>query len=443
AIPELKRVGTELLATGPVLIAFGFAACLCAALVVSFASLWRMNDSNIHRGLSQGGRSLLPAARPLRAGLSSAQLAIVLALLMLAGLAGRSFLAATDSDAGLDPRGVVTLRAMLPRPANHLSAVNALASQLAAVPGVRSVAYAAELPVGAPAFSTATAAHPGPLTPSDPMIACRLVSAGYFETIGASLAAGRSITAEEVEQGRAVVVLNQSAARLLFGNRNPVGQTVSSGFMDRRGVVAGVVHDIRTEGLDRPPVPIVYMGYLPGWGLRFLIRTESSPQAFASMARERVRSWNSGVTLQQFRALRDTLDDTIRSRIVAASLIGGFALLGLLISSVGLYGTLAGHVQQRSREIAVRMALGATAQSVTLEVLREGIRIVCAGAAAGAFAAAALGRLMRNQLYGVTPLDPLSFCLALLVLAAATFAACLLPALRASRIDPARMLNLQ
>jgi predicted lysophospholipase L1 biosynthesis ABC-type transport system permease subunit len=195
--------------------------------------------------------------------------------------------------------------------------------------------------------------------------------------------------------------------------------------------------------MDRPAPPVIYLAYLPGWGLRFLARIEGSPQAFAETARRRVQSWNKAVTLQQFQPLGDVLEDTVRRRIVAAWLTGAFALLGLLISSVGLYGTLAGQVQQQRREIAVRMALGASEASVISLVLREGARIVALGAIAGALASALVGKLVEKQLYGVGPLDPAAFVGALAVLAVATIAACLAPALRAARVDPMRLLNVQ
>ncbi|MBS1830481.1 MAG: ABC transporter permease [Acidobacteria bacterium] len=443
AIPELKRVGVELLTTGPALIGFGCLLCMGVALAVSAVSLWRLKRAALLEALARGGRTLMGEARPLRAVLSSAQLALVLTLLTLAGLAGRSFLAAAHTDVGIDPRGVVTFRAAVPKTGMSIPAIGALQEQIASLGGVQRVAFAAELPVGVPAFSTSTSTRTGPLLPSDPMIGYRLVSGDYFETLGARLLAGRAFARQEVENGQAVAVLNQSAARLLFAGTDPLGKMVHSGYMDRQSLVVGVVNDIRSHGMDRPAPPVIYLAYLPGWGLRFLARIEGSPQAFAETTRRRVQSWNKAVTLQQFQPLGDVLEDTVRRRIVAAWLTGAFALLGLLISSVGLYGTLAGQVQQQRREIAVRMALGASEASVISLVLREGARIVAVGALAGALASALVGKLVEKQLYGVGPLDPAAFVGALAVLAVAAFGACLAPALRAARVDPMRLLNVQ
>jgi ABC-type antimicrobial peptide transport system permease subunit len=213
--------------------------------------------------------------------------------------------------------------------------------------------------------------------------------------------------------------------------------------MDRRSVVVGVVKDLRTEGLDRSPVPMVYMPYLPIGGLRFMVRADGDFSTLVPLLKARVRASNSEVLLQQFRPLRDLLDGTVRERVIAGALVGGFALLGLLVSSVGLYGTLAAHVEQRRREIGVRIALGATVGAVVANVLVEGMRIVALGSVAGVAGSAVAARVIQRQLYGVSPLDPASFAAALLLLSCAALIACLIPALGAARVDPIQTLNVQ
>ncbi len=443
-MPELKRIGPELLATGPVLLVFGILACLATSLVLSVASGWRIQRDGLAAALSQGGRGGLSGAGQLRAGLAAAQLAIVLTLLTLAGLVGRSFLSAMRADPGFDPQGVITFRVSLPgSQRGSLSAIADLEREVASVPGVRSVGFAAESPVGSPAFSTVTAAHQGDLASTDPMIGYRLAGVSYFETLRARITAGRTFAREEIEQVRPVVVLNQAAARLLFHGEDPVGRTIHSGFMDLRSLVVGVVKNIRTEALDRAPAPMVYLAYRPGGSLRFIVRTDSAFSAFIPILKARVRAWNSAVVLQQFKRLPDILEETIRDRIIAGALVGGFALLGLIVSSVGLYGTLAAHVQQRRREIGVRIALGATVPMVVVNILSEGMRIVVLGSVAGLAGSVVAARLIQRQLYGVSPLDLTSFAFALILLAGAAVAACLVPALKAARADPIRALNTQ
>ena len=201
--------------------------------------------------------------------------------------------------------------------------------------------------------------------------------------------------------------------------------------------------DIRTEGLDQAAVPMVYVPYFPGFGLRFIVRSSSAPDTLLPMLRARVREGNPGILLQRFRPLADILDETVRARMVSGVLVGGFALLGLIVSSVGLYGTLAAMVQQRRREIGVRIALGATVREVAAIVLGEGLRIVVLGAMAGVVGSVAAGRLIERELYGVSPLDVTSFAVALALLASVALAACLIPAFKAAHMDPVQALNIQ
>jgi hypothetical protein len=277
--------------------------------------------------------------------------------------------------------------------------------------------------------------------PNDPMIPYRFVGPAYFETLGARLASDRTFSDEEVQQARGVVILNRAAARLLFQGGDPLGRTVQSAF-GRTGVVVGVLKDIRTEGLDRTPGPMVYMPYMP-WGRspRFLVRAAGEPGALVPLLKARAQAWNAGVVLQRFEFVRDIVDSTVHDRVLAGALVGGFALLGLIISSVGLYGTLAAQVQQRRREIGVRIALGAGARDVVGAILGGGLRVVAIGDVAGLAASAAAARLVQPHLYGVHAIDPVSFLAALALLSCAALAACLIPALKAARLDPIRTLN--
>jgi putative ABC transport system permease protein len=205
----------------------------------------------------------------------------------------------------------------------------------------------------------------------------------------------------------------------------------------------GVVQDVRTEGLDRPAVPMVYMPYFPGWGLRFLVRSNNGPSAFLPVLRDRVRSTTPGALVQRYRGLPEILDETVRPRMLSGVLAGGFALLGLIISSVGLYGTLAARVQQRRREIGLRIALGADVHHVVGTILGDGLKIVALGTVAGIGGSLAAAWAIQRELYLVGPLDAASFAAAIGLLSAAALSACLIPALRARRVDPIQALKVQ
>ena len=227
------------------------------------------------------------------------------------------------------------------------------------------------------------------------------------------------------------MILNEAAARLLFPGGSAIGRTVHSGIGDRKSTVAGVVKNIRTEGLDQAAVPMVYMPYFSGWGLRLIVRSGSAPAAVLPLLRDRVRSASPGALLLRYRPLDEILDETVRGRMLSGTLIGGFALLGLVISSVGLYGTLAAQVQQRRREIGVRIAMGATVRNVVATILGDGLRIVVFGALAGIGGSLAAGWAIQRELYGVSPRDLTSFAVALALLSIAALTACLIPAFRA------------
>jgi predicted permease len=440
-VPALKNVGPELLAVGPVLVAFGIAIWLGVALVVSAASGWRFRAESLAEVLARGGRGAVQGGR-FRSVLAAAQLAIVLTLLTVSGMVGRSFLAAMRSNPGIDPRGVVAFEVSLPgSKGSPLPAIDTLAARLATIPGTRGVTFAAALPVGPASFHCVTAAHEGDLRPGDPMVAYRLIGPSYFETLGTSLMAGRAFSPEEVQRWGQVVILNEAAARVLFPGESALGRSVHSAIGDRRNVVVGIAGDIRTEGLDQPTVPMIYMPYASFAGLRFLVRNDIQPAALLPLIKERVRAAQPGAIVQRYQTLDETIDSTVRGRLISGVLVGGFALLGLIVSSVGLYGTVAAQVHQRRQEIGVRIALGAGMRSLLLVFLGIGLRIVAAGALVGTALSIAAGRAIRAELYGVSVVDLTSFGLALGLLSCAAMAACLIPALGAGRVDPMHTLK--
>ncbi len=444
-VPSIRSAGPELLATGPVLLAFGVLACLAVSLLVSAASGLRFRIDGLAGALAQSGRGGGGrGAGRFRALLASGQLAIVLTLLTAACMIGRSFLFAARSDPGLDAQGIVTVQLSLPSLQGAPPvAISNVVAQLATISGVTGVTYSAELPVGSPAFSTVTAVRSGDLKSTDPMIAYRLIGPSYFETLGTRMVSGRTFSQDEVQRSGEAAIVNEAAARLLFPGGTAMGRTLHSGIGNRKSVVVGVVKNIRTEGLDQAAVPMVYLPYFSGWGLRLIIRSGNAPAVLLPLLRDRVRSANAGALLLRYRPLDEILDETVRGRMLSGTLIGGFALLGLVISSIGLYGTLAAQVQERRREIGIRVAMGATVNHVVAIILGDGLRIVVFGALTGLGGSLAAGSALQRELYGVSPRDLTSFAVALGLLSVAALAACLIPAFRAGQVDPIQALNVQ
>ena len=436
-LPELRAVGPELLRVGQALVAFGVVSCVAisGSLAVLPAVLrWRTPPL---AALSTSPR-VGPARTRWREMLVTVQLAVILVLLAIGGLVGRSFVEALRTDPGFDPAGVITFAASLPAaPDARIAAAYEMADVVASLPGTKRVGFSLESPLR---FALA-AKHSvrGEVEAADPTIPFRLTSSGYLETLGARLVRGRLLEEADVRASRPVTVLNESAARLLFGTTDPVGRTVRSAMGNAELTVVGVVRDMRTSGLDRAADPTLYRPYLPyfGSGVVVSVRTSESLDRFVSVLGGRLRAWNPAVVPRGAALLDEGMRRTIQPRLRATFLVGAFAILGLVIGSVGLYGTFSADVNRLARELGIRLALGAPPRSVLGQVLRRGARVVVTGGVVGLAGSAAAAVLIRRHLYGIEPWDGASFAVAVALLAAAASIAVLVPALRAARIDPA------
>jgi predicted permease len=442
-LPELRSIGPALLDTAWPLVAFGAGvACLAAGALAVLPAL-HSRRIGLTAVLAEGGRSATVRTR-WQGVLASAQLAVILVLLTLGGLIGRSLVEALRTDPGFSASGAITLRAAIPgRAGARKAAAYDLARVLASVPGTGAVGFSAEPPLGE-YYSCTHSIHPGPYAAADPSLAFRLVDDGWFRALGTRLVRGRTLTEDEVRSGRGAAVLNESGARLLFGGADPVGRQVRSAFGDEAFTVVGVVRDMRSAGLDRRAPAAIYRPYIPfGGSVVFTVRTPRTADEFLAIARGRARAWNAGVILRDAASLDADLRQTVASRMRASALVGGFALLGLLVGTVGLYGTIAGHVQRQQREVGIRMALGASEASIRRRVLGHAARLVVPGAVAGLALSAAGAAFVRTLLYGVRPWDAASFAIALLLLGGAALCASWLPAVRASRVSPTEALRQQ
>lgn len=309
--PELDEVGTELLRPSGMLVAFGIVCTLAVAGALALMPVLLGRRTSVTAGLTSSGRSVSGRARG-REILAAVQLALILVLLALGSLVGRSFMQALRSDPGFNPSGVITFRASLPaeekaRVAEAFEAARIVAS----LPGTRRVAFSFESPLGGGFAAKHTAR--AQVDPADPMIPIRLGSSGYLETLGARLLRGRSLTEEEVRSERSVAVLNESAARALFGPQDPVGRVVRSGFGNSVLTIVGLVRDMRTSGLDRAADPAIYYPYLPyfGSGVVFSVRTTEPLDRFIPTVTRRLSSWNAAVVVRSGRSLETALRATI------------------------------------------------------------------------------------------------------------------------------------
>jgi len=459
-LPELKALGPELLNTGPALLAFAFAMTLIMGLAVSLPPLLLARNPHLPQVLAQGGRGASGGGQRGRHLLISAQVALTLVLLSLGTLLIRSLSRALHQDLGFDPTGVQVCSVALPSkdevlpnaafsPGSDLHMGGALpglelAERAAALPGSQSASFAWQSPFGSGSCSTSMATHAGAFQPEDPHLPLALVGPAYFRTLGARLRAGREFTRAEVAADAPVAVLSESAARRLFPGMNPLARSVHSGLGGRQLQLIGIVEDLRSEGLDQAPRPLVYLPFIPLTGedtVTLLVRTKAAPAPFARALGAQIHGWQAGASLEKVQALEALGAETVQVRSRAAILVGLFALLGLCIGAAGLYGTLAARAAEARREVGLRMALGATPWAAAGQLLGKGLRPVVFGALLGLGAAFLAAHLIRAQLYGVEAMDATSYVESVALLALGSFLAMLVPALRAAQVEPADALR--
>jgi predicted permease len=441
-VPALANVGSELLAPGLVLVLFGIGMAFGTSVIIAVpATVYGIREglSGVASHLSEtrvsgGGRGLLV--------LLALQIAIVLALLAVCFSMWRGFQSVMHANPGFNVDGVVTFRLSMSVPRAEVVRAAADASAvIASTPGAKKVAFSAE-PVTGQSMGTMVSLRSSKFLPGDPVMEFRMVSAGYFETLRAQLTSGRAFTSQEVYRGDSVVVLNEEAALLLFGAQDPVGMKVHTGLLGLQNTVIGVVKDIRHEAVDKEAGPVIYMPYralFPG-RINYAVQT-ANPSQFESMLRNHVRLWDSGAIPSDYRNLSDIVAKQLESREIAGILMSGFAAVGLAISMVGLYGSAAAQVRKRKREIAIRIALGASRKKVLLVVLRQGVAAVACGILLGSVGSIVATHLLRHLLYGVQSSQIGALTAAAAVLAVCAIGACAKPAFEALHVDPAEALR--
>jgi predicted permease len=269
----------------------------------------------------------------------------------------------------------------------------------------------------------------------------RIASRGYFEAMGIPLLQGRPFSEEDRPDSTHVAVISQSLARKVWPGESPIGQRIQFGNMDgdkRLLHVVGVVGDVRERGLDADVRPIVY-AYAPQRPLltnfSYIIRAGGEAPALASAARAELRALDPNVPAR-VRSLEDVVSSSLDSRRFSLVILAVFACAALLLAVTGVYGVMSYAVARRTHEIGVRVALGAQRWDVIGLVLGRGLKLALAGVAAGLLAALASTRLLTGMLYGVSPNDPLTLLAVSTLLVAVAFLACLIPAYRATKVDP-------
>ena len=400
------------------------------------------------------GRSTGPVARRrMQSGLVVAQLTLSFTLLAGAGLLVRSLLAMQSVDPGFETENVLTMQAFQSFATQGATVsgdelFEQVEDRLRMRPGVRSVGTADFAPMTG-AMRMAWSFRTEGMEDRDDAtvtVAMNNVSPGYFDVLGIQLLSGRYFTHMDMADSEPVVIVTESFARSWFGDTDPVGRTLSTSFSGSNwsppARVVGVVADGRQFGLAEEATPIVYRpAAQAGWGQTLLIAGRGDPLPLVDAAREAIRELDPTRPVDEIRTVDDLMREDVAPARLNATLFGVFSVLALVIASVGVLGVLAFSVTQRTREFGVRMAIGADRSSVLTSVLGDGLRLVAISLVLGIVAAAGLSRFLSGLLFDVEPVDPVSFTIAAALLAMVAMLSALLPALRATRVDPMQALR--
>jgi putative ABC transport system permease protein len=442
---DWRVAGFAILASLAAGLAFGLLPALQARRIDVSAAL-------AEDGLAPAGGGLRSPVARARAFILAGQVAVACVLLLGATLLARSFLALVETDRGYDPQHVLTARLVMPdfayTPHQRVAVVADLLDRLQAVPGVTHAGITTALPLTEgemlSSFPLQSPRGEGTVTVQTGV---RHVSPGYFAAMRMRLAAGRAFTDADTAESPGVAVVNQAFARAYL-SADPLGDRLPARVGRGEDTeVVGILEDVRHHAVTATPQPEVYYSFrqLPA-GLQFddpliAIRASGDPLRLAPLLRGLVREQDATIAVESIMPMENRLLASLARPRLYAWLLGGFALLALVIAGVGLFGVLAYGVAQRTREIGVRTALGARPSQVMRLVLRQALSVTVAGVVAGLLLSLALVGYLESALYGVAPWDPVSFMAVPVVLLLIAALACVVPARRAATLDPLRALR--
>ena len=438
----------------PVLV-FTIGLSLITGLLVGLYPAWQSSRADLVDGLKEGGRGTSGSRgqHRFRRGLVAAQVGLSVVLLACAAMLVSSFLRLSRQEAGFRVErvwtgGIGLPPAQYPDPASRGRFADRLQTELQTAPGVQAVSIADAVPLSGNSSGSPYARTDGNPVPVNqrPIGLTRSVSPGYFRTLGIPLLSGRDFTEQDKLDQPLVVILSNSTAKKLFPNENPIGHQILFGTDNGNGLqaeVVGVVGDVRSQQLAKANDVEFYRPW-PQRSASFLnvvVRSVTKPEATSGIVRAALNKIDNGLPILQPSTLDAIVTQSLGQERLTMTLLGVFAGIALLLAVVGIYGAVAYTVEQRTGEIGVRMALGAQTQDVLRLVVRQGMNPVILGLTIGLAGTFAVGRLLAAQLYQISPYNPLLLGATAIVLALAALLACLIPARRATLVDPIEALR--
>ena len=431
-------------------LAFTLGAALLTGVVFGLVPSIQISKTDLHEALKEGGRGGGGGRHTTRRVLVVAEVALALVLLVGAGLLIRSFQRVLDVDPGFSPQQTLTFRLALPRAIYPDAAqwerfYHRAIEGIRAVPGVEAAGAISSLPMSGVGGNGSFAIEDVPIAPGaaaphgDP----RATTPGYFEAMGIPLLRGRYLTEQDREGAPLAVVVDEEMVRRYFPDVDPVGRRLTFFFDSMPGQpnwreIVGVVRRVKHSNLEADPRMQIYypQAQTPVASMFVALRSSVDPESTLSALAAAVHAEDPDLPLFNVRTMDQRLNASLGTRRFSMGLLAGFAAVALLMAALGIYGVIAYSVAERRQEIGIRMALGATGRDVLALVLGQGLVLTVVGAAVGLCAAFAVTRLLSTMLFGVTSTDPMTFVVIPLILIAVSLVAVLVPARRATKVDP-------
>jgi putative ABC transport system permease protein len=428
---------------------FTFGVSLLTGVVFGIVPAFEASRVSTSESLKEGAKGTTAGKRGgrLRGAFVVAEIALALVLLVGAGLMLKSFARLRSVDPGFEPDNLLTMRVSLPEKrykedAQVIAFCRQAAERLAAIPGVTAAGAINYLPFAGPGAATdfKIVGRPEPLPGDEPDTDVRVTDENYFRAMGIPVLRGRMYTAQEATQMRSVAVVSESFANKYFPGEEALGQRLVVDMKDdpEPTEIVGVVGDVKLHALDEEPRPTVYWPHaeLVYSSMTFVMRAKGDPAALGPAARAAIQSIDSDQPVADMRPMNQLLAESVTRARFGATLLGVFAAVALVLAGVGVYGVMSYAVAQRTHEIGVRVALGAQAGDVLRLVVGHGMALAGAGLAAGVLGALALTRLLSSLLFEVSTTDLGTYATLTGFLLLVALLACLVPARRATKVDP-------
>ena len=434
---------------------FTLGVSILTSVVFGLIPSLQAGKTDVQETLKEGGNTMSAGVVGgwLRPMLVVVEVAAAVVLLIGAGLMIRSILRIREVEPGLRPQNLLTAKISLPREKyedaeSTIRFYKQVLERVSNLPGVESVGLTSHLPIEEQGYNGNITVEGKTYPPNEsPLVEYRAVNEDYFQTANIPLLRGRHFSSEERDDSQPVVLINDAMAQQIWPGEDPIGKRVGE---DTPATVIGVVGNVKNYGLLRKPAPEMYApftmkNFWPDmrWNMRLLVRSSLDDSNIAAAVRREVQAVDPAQPIYGVQTMNLVIENTVRDKNVNTTLLTVFAGVSLLLALIGVYGVMSYTVAQHTREIGIRMALGAQPRAILKLVVGRGLLLVSTGAVIGVLASFGLTRFIENMLFGVTPTDPLTFTAIVLLLGLVALLACLIPAQRAMRVDPIVVLRHQ